>query len=200
MAAAGGNRGQAGRGGGVARALDAAGLLSPWRPPLQQGLRGPALRRGRALGSQVGTESERDEGALPSGLSPLLGSQHSVSPSSSVSAPARGSESKDGTRPWLPVFPPPPSAPCSSSRASAPAFAVAAQDRIQPQPPGSAPSLELAPYWQGAKSTRLAIGYKDCSSKAAGLAPLPAPSELDASLRVPTARRATRERLLSRDR
>lgn len=106
-----------------------------------------------------------------------------------------GANLRMGTRPWLPVFLLPNPLLAAQAEPSAPAFKAAARDRIRPQPSGSAlPSPGLAPYWQKEKSTRLPIGCRDCSSKAAhGPAsspyPLPSPSELAAWPASPDARR-----------
>jgi hypothetical protein len=120
-----------------------------------KGLRGRTVRGGaRVLGPVAESPSGlrgRPGGRLRSGRSPLLPSPH---PASFLlwrlhSQPRRGwgvggkeANLRMGTRPWLPVFPPPLIRSPPLRPSLRPAFAAAVQDRIQLQPAGSA-SLPL---------------------------------------------------------
>lgn len=91
----------------------------------------------------MSAEGGRDEGGAPGGGSGAA-APFITEPTFSLSllrlrCQPRRANVRMGTRPWLPVFPPPLIHSLSPGRASAPAFSAAAQDRIQPQPPGSAP-------------------------------------------------------------
>lgn len=158
----------------------------------------PSARRAQ----EPGAYGERPGRRLPSGRSLVLRSQHSASPRSSVSAPSPGERilwmGRDcGFRSSLL----PRSAARRRGRASAPARAVAAQDRIQPQPSGSAPpplpesrSLLAGESRPGFQLAIWAVGQKP----PAGLAFLLAPFELHPGLRLQAAQgspRASRQRL-----
>lgn len=167
MATAGGTGGQAGGGGGAARASSAR-QPPPRTARLRRRLRGPSVRprgpRAQGRGLRRAPGEEAPDRPLPSTKEPTSSLTRCA-----VSAPSPGSESKDGTRPRLPVFPPPRircplPRPSLRPRPARPRRRRA--DRIQPQPREAPPHLGRAPHWQGEKSTGLPIGSQGRSSKA----------------------------------
>lgn len=215
MAAAGETGRQACGGGGGARASDAAGQSSPPAALLQKRSVRPGVRGGRAPWSRVGAESGQDEGGAPgggSGAAAPLYHRANIQPLPLPPSPkpALGSESKDRDATVASGLPSSPN-PLLAAQAEPPPPPSRPPQRIKSSstPREAPPSPGLALYWQREKSTRLPIGSKGRSSKAAhcqASSPPPphsAPSELAAGLRVTTEQHLQRnvlERLLHRGR
>lgn len=113
MAAAGGTGGLAGGGGGGARASDAAGQSPPLAESLQRRSALPGRPRGPGVQEPGGSQGAGGMGGAPREEAPERPLPFITEPTFSLSLLLRlrsqpgGANLRMGTRPWLPVFPPP---------------------------------------------------------------------------------------------
>lgn len=174
MAAAGGTGGQSGGGGGVARASDAAGRSRP-RQRLRGGVCSAQLSAGPAPRSRVGTRRERDEKGAPERPLPFIKQpKFNLSPLLRLRSQPGGANLRMGRdRGFRSSLLPPDQLPATQAEPPPPPSLSPLRIESSRSLREAPPSLDLAPYWQRGKSTRLPIGCKGSSSKAPrpGLAP-----------------------------